>query len=89
MRHNLKTDPAIFDEVAAGRMTCQIRNNDRGFAVGDTLILQKTAGTGAEMAKGKPLVYTGELAFARITHILPGPIYGIAEGWVMLSICTI
>jgi len=38
------------------------------------------------MAQGEPLRYTGEEAVRRVTHILEGPAYGIAEGWVILSV---
>ncbi len=87
MRHKLKVDPLAFDELAAGRKSFEIRKDDRGFAVGDILMLQQTVNTGDEMAKGKPLVYTGELECVVVTHIIRGPSYGVAEGWAVMSIC--
>ena len=39
--HELKTLPAYFQEVADGNKTFEIRENDRGFATGDILILRE------------------------------------------------
>ena len=84
--HELKTDPDVFYALISGRKTYEIRRDDRGFRVGDTLVLRRTVHSGDEMAQGEPLRYTGEEAVRRVTHILEGPAYGIAEGWVILSV---
>lgn len=84
--HELKTDPEPFDQVASNDKTFEIRKDDRDFKVGDKLILRKTVHTGAEMAEGKPLEYTGDVVTRRIIHIMRGPAYGLAEGWVIMSI---
>ena len=41
MRHKLKTWPTFFYDVVMGSKTFEIRKNDRGFNVGDELILQE------------------------------------------------
>jgi hypothetical protein len=82
----LKTDPVVFDAVRRGEKTFEIRKDDRGFAVGDLLVLHKTQYTGAEMQAGSPLVYVGPPLRRRVTHLLRGPVYGLAEGWVILSL---
>ena len=84
--HTLKTDHAAFQAVAAGLKTFEIRKDDRGFQVGDRLDLLETVSTGAEMAAGAPLEYTGGQVWVFVTHILRGPIYGLADGWVVLSV---
>ena len=84
--HELKTDSAVFSAVLSGLKTYEIRKNDRGFEVDDTLILRETQHTGAEMAAGATLIYTGRLVRARVSHVLAGPVYGLAQGWVILSL---
>lgn len=41
MQHVLKSWPAHFAAVASGRKTWEVRRDDRGFAVGDTLLLRR------------------------------------------------
>ena len=84
--HELKTDPEVFDAVCHGEKTFEIRFNDREFLVGDRLILKKTRFTGEEMKAGKPLNYMGVEKVVEITYILRGPIYGLTDGWVIMSI---
>lgn len=82
--HELKTDPELFDAVALSDKTHEIRFNDRQFQVGDWLILRRTEHTGEEMRNGAPLVYSGKMISAMVTHVLTG--YGLLEGWCVLSI---
>lgn len=84
--HELKTDPEVFQAIIDGLKTYEIRKADRDFKVSDTLLLRETSHTGEEMASGEPLVYTGREYRATITHILRGPIYGLSDGWALLSI---
>lgn len=85
MKHELKTDPEVFQAVWDRTKQYEIRKGDRPFAVGDELYLKETKRTGAEMADGEPLEYTGRIAWRTIAHILRGPAYGLADGWVILS----
>jgi Domain of unknown function (DUF3850) len=86
MTHTLKIDPIPFQAVKARIKKHELRKADRDFRVGDTLHLLETVSTGAEMAAGAPLEYTGGEDIVRVTHILRGPIYGLAEGWCVMSI---
>ena len=86
MEHELKTDPEEWDEVAAGVKTFEIRKDDRGYAVGDILLLMKTRYTAAAMANGKPLEYTGCVVRVGVSHVMRGPVWGLEEGWVIMSI---
>jgi hypothetical protein len=83
--HELKTDPDVFDAVADGRKTHEIRCNDRDFKVGDGLLLRRTRYTGRTMSLGMPLEYTGEELRRVVSHVLLGPVYGIKDGWAILS----
>lgn len=83
--HELKTDPAVFQAVLDGEKTYELRKNDRGFAKGHELRLRETRYTGAEMAAGAPLEYTGREVLSVVTHMLTGPIYGLEAGWSILS----
>jgi len=86
MMHELKTDSDVFQAVLSGAKKYEIRFDDRGFQVGDTLNLLETVSTGEEMKAGAPLEYTSGQYLATVTHILRGPIYGLADGWVIMSI---
>lgn len=84
--HELKTDSQVFKAVVDGLKTFEIRKDDRGFEVGDHLYLGETEHTGEEMSKGAPLLYTGYWKEVVVTYILRGPVYGLAEGWVIMGI---
>lgn len=84
--HILKTDPQPFEEVRLGHKRFEIRFDDRDYNVGDTLDLRETVDAGAVMQKGAPLQYTGRMVTVRVLHIMRGPIYGLAPGWVIMSI---
>jgi hypothetical protein len=86
--HELKTDPDVFDAVAAGRKTFEIRLDDRGYGEGDGLYLRRTRHTGRTMSVGMPLEYTGEEYRCVVTYVLRGPVYGLADGWAILSIAA-
>lgn len=85
--HILKTDPEVFDLVNSGRKLFEIRKNDRDFKHGDRLILRRTKFTGEQMKylDSCPLIYTEALSCV-VCHIMYGPIYGLLEGWCIMSI---
>lgn len=82
--HELKTDPAVFAAVLSGAKTHEIRANDRGFAVGDILLLRETVSTGEAMRAGALLEYTGREITRTVSHVLTG--YGLQDGWCILSL---
>lgn len=59
--HELKTLPTFFEEVYTGRKTFEIRKDDRGFRVSDTLWLREFNPVGG--------VYTGRSCTKRVTYI--------------------
>lgn len=83
--HELKTDALVFQAVKNGYKTFEIRKNDREYQTGDLLLLNETLYTGAEMAEGKSLYYTGQKCLVKVTHVLHGPVYGLQDGWCIMS----
>jgi len=86
VRHELKTDPEVFQAVWDEKKNFEIRFNDRNFQIGEAIDLLETKYTGAEMKAGKPLEYTGRKIGVEIGYILKGPVYGLADGWVIMDI---
>jgi hypothetical protein len=84
-RHELKTDSEVFQATRDEIKKFELRFDDRGFEVGDELLLKETFYTGEEMKLGKPLTYTGREILIFVNYILRGPCYGLKEGWVILS----
>lgn len=83
-QHDLKTDPEPFEAVLSGRKTHEIRLNDRGFKVGDRLVLRETLYSAAKLREiGGVPQYTGRAINKTVSHIQEG--YGLAPGWVILS----
>lgn len=76
--HDLKILPEYFAPVVNGAKTFEVRKNDRGFAVGDILILREW--------QPMPLdAYTGGVVEARVTYILSNSEY-LQPGYVVLGI---
>jgi len=71
--HALKIHEDPFAELLAGAKTCEVRKDDRGFAVGDTVQLHECGDAS----------YTGRTLRRTITHIQRG--YGLPEGLCVLS----
>jgi hypothetical protein len=77
--HFLKIDIDLFIEVKERRKTFEIRRDDIGFQVGDTLIIYPYDRVLNERV--------GDDECRRIvTHILPGGQHGVEHGFVILSI---
>ena len=84
--HDLKTDPAVFRQSLNGVKPWEIRRNDRDFVRGDTVTLHETENTGAEMAEGAALIYTGRKISGVIGYVLGGPTYGIKDNWCVFTV---
>jgi Domain of unknown function (DUF3850) len=78
--HELKTVHPHFQDVWTGHKTFEIRWNDRGFQVGDTLVLKEYVANDG--------YYSGRKIEACVTHILPSEKFlsGIKPGYVVMSI---
>lgn len=68
--HKLKCDPMPFLAVIEGRKKFEFRLNDRGFETGDDL----------------ELACLDKRVLCRVTYILEGPLYGVPEGYIVMSI---
>lgn len=74
--HHLKTQQPWYDQLVRGEKIFELRRDDRNYAVGDLLFLHEWS-----EEKG-----WGTAAFlCAVCGILRGPIFGLAEGWVILS----
>lgn len=75
-KHELKIYPHYFQAIVDGNKTFEIRKNDRGFQVGDTVILKEWDN----------IKYSGREIHAKIKYILDDKFIGLAEGYVAFSI---
>lgn len=78
MTHELKILPEYFDAVRDGRKRFELRQNDRDFHEGDSLVLREW-----DQEEGG---YTGRSLKAEIPYILYGPCFGLEDGWAILSL---
>ena len=67
MKHELKIWPQYFCRVEDGSKTFEVRNNDRGFQCGDTVVLKEWDPTHLIDSHK----YTGNLLTFRIGYVLP------------------
>jgi len=78
MIHELKCWAVQYDATVAGKKLFEIRNNDRGFHRGDTLLLKRYYPDAEE--------YSGEISFYEITWIERGPSWGLPKDMVVMGI---
>lgn len=76
--HDLKTWPEHWQAVADGVKTFELRVNDRGYQVGDVLHLREWHPTTS--------LYSGRSCRRRVTHLLVGGQFGLADGHVIMSL---
>jgi len=87
--HELKTWPASYAEIAAGRRRHEVRKADRNFKVGDVVLLQEYDPSAKERITGDPpegVGYTGREVWARITAITKPGEFGLPADLVVFSI---
>jgi hypothetical protein len=83
--HELKTWPEPFQAILDGVKRYEIRNDDRGFAVGDELLLREYDPGRASDGFGEPARYTGRSIRARVTYATHGR-WGLPFGLCVMSI---
>ena len=76
--HYLKTRSPYFSEVERGIKTFEVRRDDRGFSVGDILVLQEF-----DIVNKR---YTGNMLSRSIVYKLEGDQFGIEAGYCVLGL---
>src|SRR5574343_1561579 len=76
--HRLKTWPTPFANILSGNKTAEFRKDDRYYILYDLLMLLEY-----NIADKK---YSGRYILAEITDIIHGGIFGIPEGYCMMSL---
>lgn len=79
-QHDLKCWPEMYAEVQCGRKRFEVRNNDRGFSVGDTLHIREWDPGRSE--------YTGYSFKVNVLYILSSDMFpeALRQGYVVMSI---
>lgn len=87
-RHVLKSWPEIFQPMLEGTKTFDVRNDERRFNVGDTLVLREY--------DPKTGNYSGREIKREVMFVLMGggagstpPYHGVARGFVVLSLTPV
>ena len=83
-KHELKCDPAPFQDVWLGLKTFELRLDDRGFRLGDTLWLREH--NRLDEHPSLAIGYTGREVIMVVAHLIRGPLYGLEVGYVCMSI---
>ena len=78
MKHLLKILPEYFKEVVKGTKTFEVRKNDRGFRVGDILVL-------AEYCISIQS-FTGRVCEKKVSYILKGGSFGVDKNFVVMGL---
>lgn len=84
--HDLKCWPPHWEAIDTGQKTFDIRINDRGYRSGDLLILREwdPQMPCAEIGLDGP--FTGRVCQRVVTHVMTGGQFGLAVGYVALSL---
>lgn len=78
MKHELKTWPRYFQAIKDGIKNFEIRENDRDFKVGDTLVLKEYSPTINK--------FTGRKVTRQVSCILHGGQFGLAKGYCIMGL---
>ncbi len=84
--HELKTWPSPFQDVWDGRKLHEVRVDDRGYAVGDVLVLNEYDPSRASLGALIPRGFTGRKIFAKVTYISYGGTWGLPPNLCVMSI---
>jgi hypothetical protein len=89
--HELKCWTGFFEDMLSGKKNFEVRLNDRDFKVGDVLhqreFIASTKIAGSNDVRAAS--YTGRELRQRVDYVMRGPMLGLKEGWVVMSVTTI
>lgn len=77
-RHILKTWPEPFKALWSEAKTYEIRHNDRGYAIGDYLVLREY-----DQSNG---AYSGRAMLVRVTYMTSGGEWGVPSDFCVMAI---
>lgn len=83
--HDLKCWPPFWDQINTGRKTFEVRQDDRGYRINDLLILREWTPPDW-LEPDTPGELTGRVCHRVVTSVLVGGQFGLAEGYVALSL---
>jgi hypothetical protein len=87
--HVLKTWPEPFQAVLDGRKHYEIRVDDRGYAVGDSLVLKEWDPSEPPTTHRETWGdYTGREVYVLVTYMTPGGQWGLPSNVCVMSIAT-
>lgn len=88
MKHVLKCDPDIFQNIWDQKQKFELRLGDRDYNVGDMIISRETRFSGEEMEHGMRLEYTGRYIASKIVGILNRNHFSKDrfDNWLIMSI---
>ncbi len=75
--HKLKTWTEYYKAIESGEKTFELRVNDRDFKLDDILILQEW---------NEDIGFTGKELQKKVSYILNGGVFGLEEGYVIMSL---
>lgn len=80
--HKLKTWPQFFESVVLGDKTFEVRKDDRGYQVGDTLLLEEW-NPDTSFYTGRAHAVTVTYIARRTSDVITG---AISDGYVIMSV---
>lgn len=76
--HEIKCWPEYYEALLSGEKTFEVRKDDRGYAVGDVLLISEWSPTSGE--------YTGREGRWEVTYVLKGGAFGVEPGYVVMGL---
>lgn len=84
--HDLKCQVPHWEAINDNRKRFEIRKNDRDYRIGDVLILREFEMVEDDSDRPVSNRHTGRVCQRTVTYVLPGGQFGLAEGFVALSL---